>query len=299
MIEWWASDSLEGHGSAGSIVECLQRITGLLHAAGTPLLIGADPTNTGVRTGFSVHEELEHFRRAGLSTLDVLRCATVDAARFLGQEADWGSVAEGMRADLILSDADPLAELSTLRHPRAVFCNGRFLDRRALDRLLEIRFHDLRHTFATLQLAASTNPKIVSEVLGHKDVAITLDRYSHAMPTMQVGAMGRLDAMLGARRSTLRTSARTWRRHRTCGSTTSPAPPQIDLGPAIKGSHKSSYEGSSAQNPGTERPDLSSDRAESDEFGTACRIPSETSHAAHPRIPSARMRYMRHMRQDE
>ncbi len=37
----------------------------------------------------------------------------------------------------------------------------------------------------------------MSEVLGHKDVAITLDRYSHAMPTMQVEAMGRLDAILG------------------------------------------------------------------------------------------------------
>jgi hypothetical protein len=60
-----------------------------------------------------------------------------------------------------------------------------------------IRFHDLRHTFATLQLAAGTNPKIVSEVLGHKGVAITLDRYSHAMPTMQAEAMGRLDAILG------------------------------------------------------------------------------------------------------
>jgi integrase len=46
-----------------------------------------------------------------------------------------------------------------------------------------IRFHDLRHTFATLQLAAGTNPKIVSEVLGHKEIAITLDRYSHSLPT--------------------------------------------------------------------------------------------------------------------
>ncbi len=60
-----------------------------------------------------------------------------------------------------------------------------------------IRFHDLRHTFATLQLAAGTNPKIVSEVLGHKEVAITLDRYSHALPTLQTQAMARLDAILG------------------------------------------------------------------------------------------------------
>ena len=52
-------------------------------------------------------------------------------------------------------------------------------------KLPPIRFHDLRHTFATLQLAAGTNPKIVSEVLGHKEIAITLDRYSHALPTMR------------------------------------------------------------------------------------------------------------------
>ena len=73
--------------------------------------------------------------------------------------------------------------------------------------LPDIRFHDLRHTFATLQLTAGTNPKIVSEVLGHKDIAITLDRYSHALPTMQTEAMARLDAVLrplGARCSRAR-----------------------------------------------------------------------------------------------
>lgn len=60
-----------------------------------------------------------------------------------------------------------------------------------------IRFHDLRHTYATLQLAAGTNPKLVAEVLGHKDVGITLDRYSHSQPTMHREAAERLDAMLG------------------------------------------------------------------------------------------------------
>ena len=136
MIEWWASDAWGGTESTQAIVECQQRVIGVLHREGAPLLIGADPTNTGVRTGFSVHEELEHFRRAGLSTLEVLRCATVDAARFLGQDAEWGTVAEGMRADLVLTDADPLADLSTLRHPRAVLCDGDLLERDALDRLL-------------------------------------------------------------------------------------------------------------------------------------------------------------------
>lgn len=44
---------------------------------------------------------------------------------------------------------------------------------------------------------AGTNPTIVSEVLGHKEIATTLDRYSHALPTMQTDAMARLDAVLG------------------------------------------------------------------------------------------------------
>jgi hypothetical protein len=65
-----------------------------------------------------------------------------------------------------------------------------------------------------------------------------------------------------------------------------------------KGSHKGSYKGSSAQNPGTERPDLSSDRAESDEFGTAYRIPGKTSHASQSHAPGTARRHMRRMRPD-
>ncbi len=51
-----------------------------------------------------------------------------------------------------------------------------------------IRFHDLRHTCATLLLSKNVNPKIVSEMLGHATIAITLDTYSHVLPTMQESA---------------------------------------------------------------------------------------------------------------
>lgn len=51
--------------------------------------------------------------------------------------------------------------------------------------LPSIRFHDLRHTAATLMLLQGINPKVVSERLGHASVAITLDRYSHVLPSMQ------------------------------------------------------------------------------------------------------------------
>ncbi len=51
--------------------------------------------------------------------------------------------------------------------------------------LPEIRFHDLRHTAATLLLSKNVNPKIVSEMLGHSTIAITLDTYSHVLPNMR------------------------------------------------------------------------------------------------------------------
>jgi len=61
-----------------------------------------------------------------------------------------------------------------------------------------VRFHDLRHTGATLMLIAGVNPKVVTEMLGHSGVAITLDRYSHVIPTMQEEAGRRMGLLLGA-----------------------------------------------------------------------------------------------------
>jgi len=62
--------------------------------------------------------------------------------------------------------------------------------------LPRIRFHDLRHTCATLLLARNVNPKIVSEMLGHATVAITLDTYSHVLPDMQDSATRALEDVL-------------------------------------------------------------------------------------------------------
>lgn len=59
-----------------------------------------------------------------------------------------------------------------------------------------LRFHDLRHTAATLMLSAGTHPKIVSERLGHATINITLDTYSHVLPDMQHDAALALDALL-------------------------------------------------------------------------------------------------------
>src|SRR5262245_46622723 len=63
--------------------------------------------------------------------------------------------------------------------------------------LPRIRFHDLRHTAASLLLMAGENVKVVSERLGHEDVEITLKTYSHVLPTMQKGAAQKMNQILG------------------------------------------------------------------------------------------------------
>ena len=61
--------------------------------------------------------------------------------------------------------------------------------------LPDIRFHGLRHTCALLLLTKGVHPKIVSEVLGHANIGITLDTYSHVLPNMQEKAVAAMDAV--------------------------------------------------------------------------------------------------------
>ena len=81
----------------------------------------------------------------------------------------------------------------------------RSLVRRSFLPLLEaaglprMRFHDLRHTAATLLLGQGVHPKVVAEMLGHARISTTLDLYSHVTPTMQREATEALDELLSIR----------------------------------------------------------------------------------------------------
>jgi integrase len=78
-------------------------------------------------------------------------------------------------------------------------CFSQLFSRRvAAANVPRIRFHDLRHTHATLALRARVHPKIVSERLGHSTVAITLDTYSHSIPSMQREAANAIAEFLPA-----------------------------------------------------------------------------------------------------
>jgi integrase len=59
-----------------------------------------------------------------------------------------------------------------------------------------IRFHDLRHTAATLLLAQGVDPRTIMETLGHSQIGLTLNTYSHVLPALQAEAAAKLDAIL-------------------------------------------------------------------------------------------------------
>lgn len=108
-----------------------------LHAAGVPFLAGTD-TAAGVDTlpGPSLHHELERFVAAGFTPREALETATIRPAQFMGVENDFGAVAPGKIADLVLLDANPLIDIRNTRKIAAVVTDGRYLSRAQLDEML-------------------------------------------------------------------------------------------------------------------------------------------------------------------
>jgi imidazolonepropionase-like amidohydrolase len=108
-----------------------------MHRAGVPLLAGTDIGAPLLVPGFSLHDELALLvRDAGMSPLQALQAATITPARVMGLAGETGTVEAGKRADLVLLDADPVADIRNTRRIHAVVANGRLLDRASLDRLL-------------------------------------------------------------------------------------------------------------------------------------------------------------------
>jgi integrase len=84
------------------------------------------------------------------------------------------------------STGKPISSRNVVRHFKSVI---------EKEGLPDIRFHDLRHTHATMLLSAGTHPKVVQERLGHSQISLTLDTYSHVIPTMQREASDQFEAM--------------------------------------------------------------------------------------------------------
>jgi len=117
--------------------EFAKRLTRALHRADVTLIAGTDAMGVAlVAPGSSLHRELELLRESGLSPYEAIRAATVAPATFLRKQQEFGTVAIGKRADLILVERNPLEDLSTLRRPIGVMTRGVWFTRDRLRRLL-------------------------------------------------------------------------------------------------------------------------------------------------------------------
>jgi len=122
----------------------MRKVTLALHRAGVPLVAGTDAMGVPLLVpGASLHRELAILIASGLTPYEAIRTATVNPAAFLGKEDEFGTIAEGRRADLLLVDRNPLQDVAALQRPAGVMVRGRWLTRddlqRRLDRLKEDR----------------------------------------------------------------------------------------------------------------------------------------------------------------
>jgi imidazolonepropionase-like amidohydrolase len=111
--------------------EARRRSVQKLRAAGVTILPGSDACNPGALPGAGLHLELARLVEAGLPAGEALRAATWTNARFLaGENADFGEIAEGKRADLVLVAGDPVADVAALGRITQVILDGAVLARR-------------------------------------------------------------------------------------------------------------------------------------------------------------------------
>ncbi len=108
-----------------------------LHASGAPLLVGSDSPQLFMVSGFALHREMEAQVAAGLPPLAVLQAATRNAAAYFGEQQQWGSIAPGMRADLVLLNGNPLENIQLARAIAGVMVRGQWLPKSELDARLE------------------------------------------------------------------------------------------------------------------------------------------------------------------
>ena len=118
-------------------MEFMKRVTAALHRAGVLLVAGTDALGAPfVVPGVSLHQELQLLTECGLTPFEALRTATVNPAVFLGREKEFGTVAVGKRADLVLVERNPLEDLSSLKQPIGVMSRGHWWSRDVLQQKL-------------------------------------------------------------------------------------------------------------------------------------------------------------------
>jgi imidazolonepropionase-like amidohydrolase len=123
--------------TAATVIENRVRILGALHRGGARILMGTDAPQQFSVPGFSLHRELGYMSAAGMSPFEILATGTRAVGEYFRTSDRFGTVATGQRADLILLDANPLADVSNVDRIAGVMARGRWVPRAEIDAGLE------------------------------------------------------------------------------------------------------------------------------------------------------------------
>ena len=118
-------------------VEVRNRLVKAIHDSGGRILAGSDTPEWFHAYGWGLHRELHALVQAGLTPYQALEAATRNPAEFLNQSGEWGTIEPGKRADLVLLEANPLADIRNTQRIEAVLVGGHWLDRAALARMIQ------------------------------------------------------------------------------------------------------------------------------------------------------------------
>jgi len=125
---------------------------GQANRLGVRLLAGSSSTGQQLSSGFSLHAELDEMVDAGLTPIQALRAATSSAAEFSKVGTAYGSIREGVAADLIVLNANPLDNIGNTKKIHSVISNGIYYDRLALDELIEFSEAQTKNVHMNIKL---------------------------------------------------------------------------------------------------------------------------------------------------
>src|SRR5689334_8524715 len=122
-------------------IELRNKMFAALHAAGAKLLVGPDSPQFFLVPGFATHREIQSFVDAGLTPYEAIEAATRNPAEYFAEvnrvPRDFGTVETGMRADLLLLDANPLESVANVSKRAGVMVRGRWLPASELSKMLD------------------------------------------------------------------------------------------------------------------------------------------------------------------
>jgi len=153
--------------------EFQRQLVKALHAGGVPILTGTDASWLGV-PGWCLHDEIAILQDLGFTPYEAIRAATVDPARLLRHEADFGTVQPGRRADLILTRNNPLEDARRLRDSEGVMVHGRWIPAAERKTLIADVAPSYRRTFERVEALLASDPRALDEYLAANDPLGTL-----------------------------------------------------------------------------------------------------------------------------